>query len=234
MGLLFAGAFTSVISAYRLLWIGGRFGGHKTALAYKLAETYLSSGYRLVSNNRSVWTDNIEEVNLLEDNTLRAVVILDEGGLEFKSSRQIEQIAAYARKMNVIYIIPSFFPPTRAAQVLICQPLFNFKSAGLPLVVYKWRAKLGAFSDQGIFFWWWPNEIYGIYSSSDPGDRATEIVNWLIEKKEQFRERLGYDESIPEMAETEESILMEAANTMAQAADDFSSIPVRRGRRKRF
>lgn len=236
MGLLFAGSFVSIISSYRLLWIGGRFGGHKTSLGYKLAEGYLNRGYRLISNNRSIWGDEIEQVTLCNDHgQLHAVVVLDEGGLSFKSSRQIEMIASYARKMDVIYIIPSFWPPTRAAQVLIAQPVFNFKGAGIPLIVYKWRVKVGAFTDSGWFFWWKPKEIYGIYSTADPGDTAEEIVGWLIDETEKYRLRFGYQrDSVREMEEpTEAETLADAVESFAGAVDDLAAIPIRSRRRRR-
>lgn len=233
MGLIGAYAFTSLISSYRLLWIGGRFGGHKTSLAYHLAQGFLDSGYRLLSNNQCVWRDKIENVDLCDEhNKLHAVVVLDEGGLAFKSSKQIEMIASYARKMDVIYIIPSFWPPTRAAQVLTCQPVFNFKSAGLPLVFYKWRVRLGNFEDKGLFAWWRPSEVYGIYSTQDPGDTSTEIVEYLIKKTEEYRMRYGYSNELPKMEVTSEDIMADVSQDFADAVERIASIPIRRRGRK--
>lgn len=233
MGLLGASNFLGIISSYRLLWIGGRFGGHKTSLAYRIYQDYGDRGYRLISNNQSVWNEDIERIGLLPDGTLKAFVLLDEGGLEFKSSRQIEMIASYARKMDVIYCLPSFWPPTRSAQVLICQPVFNFKQTGIPLICYKWSVKIGSFKDQGVFFWWEPQEIYGIYSSADPGDRATEIVQWLIERTEDYRQRHGYDKNeVSEMEITPQDIMADAAEQIAGAADAFEAVSIRKRKRR--
>lgn len=235
MGLINSDVVLATVQSYRLVWISGRFGGGKTSLAYVLARRFLESGYRLVTNNQSVWGDQLEDVQLLESGMLKAVVILDEGGLWFKSSKQIEMIASYAAKMDVIYLIPSFFPPTRTAQILVIQPVFNLKSAGLPLIVYRWRVRIGSFQDGGWFFWWRPSEIYGVYSRQDPGDTGSVIVEFLITRTEEFRARYGRAlNSIPEMEITAEDRFSDAVDGMAEAADRLAAIPVRKTGRRRF
>lgn len=232
--LLNADVFIATCQSYRLVWISGRFGGGKTSLAYRISIPFLDKGYRLITNNQSVWSDQPEDVKLGENNHLHSVVILDEGGLWFKSSKQIEMIASYAAKMDVIYLLPSFWPPTRSAQVLVVQPIFNLKSAGLPVIVYKWKVKLGSFSDGGTFFWLNPEEIYGIYSRQDPGDSGADIVQWLIERTEQFRSRYGRTDSIPEMEVTELDRLEDAVSTMAESADQWASVSLRKPSRRRI
>lgn len=226
--------FFSVISFYRLLWIGGRFGGHKTSLSYMIAKKYLDQGYRLISNNRSVWADDPKNVDLLpETHLLKSVVILDEGGLYFNTSKQVQMIASYCRKMDVIYIMPSFWPPSRTAQVLTCQPIFSLRSAGIPAICYKWRAKIGSFEDKGMFFWVFPQEIYGIYSTKDPGDVAADIIAYLVEKTEQYRIFEGRTNKISFM-ETDSGgdLFADAADQMAEVADQLAAIPFRKGRRR--
>lgn len=225
--------FFGIVASYRLCWIGGRVGGHKTSLAYAIAEQFLNRGYRLISNNRSVWADDPRTVRLDDNGMLRAVVLLDEGGLSFKSSRQVEMIASYPAKMDIIYLIPSFWPPTRAAQVLVCQPLFNFKSAGIPLVLYKWRVKIGGMEDQGKFLWWNPASIYGIYSRQDPGDTASEIIEYLVEKTGEFRKHYERSDRLSTLEENQGPFdqLIDAAENMAEAADQLSTIPVRKRRK---
>lgn len=240
MGLIGASSLLGIIKSYRLVWIGGRFGGHKTSLAYKISETFLKDGYKLITNNRSVWADPLDTVDYQKidnDYILKSVVLLDEGGLFFKSTRQVEMIASFARKMDCIYVIPSFWPPVRSAQVLTIQPIFNFKSAGLPLIAYKWRVKLGAFADSGYFFWWWPNEIYGIYDTKDPGEYAGEIVQFLIDKTEEYNKLYNRGRSdinsLSELEATNEELLQDAVSGFAEAADTIAAIPIknRRGRR---
>lgn len=233
MALIGGGNLVWLLSSYRMAWISGRFGSHKTSLAFNLAEPFLSDGYRLITNARSVWADKLEDVQLKEDGKLRAVVLLDEGGVYFKASRQIEMIASYARKMDSIYLIPSFWPPARAAQVVTIQALFNFISTGLPIVCYRWRAKLGSFEDKGIFFWWNPGEIYGVYSSNDPGDDPQDIISALIKYTEEYRQHWGHGLSkMEEYEPTEADYLTDAASSIQEAADQFASIPIRKRSRR--
>ena len=215
-----------VLDMYRLIWISGRFGGHKTALAFKIAERYLEKGYKLATNSRCVWADEIENINLDEGNQLHAVVVLDEGGLYFKSSRQIEQIAAYAAKMDVVYIIPSFFPPTKTAQVINIQPIVSLKATGLPIIVYKWRVDIGSFKEKGWFLWIYPQEIYGIYSRQDPGDEPEIIINWLVDKSNEYREKYGRKTNKVLSLEniTEADKILEASEVISASADDFASV----------
>jgi hypothetical protein len=224
-----------VLDMYRLIWISGRFGGHKTALAFKIAERYLNKGYNLATNCRSIWADDFEQIPLNENNQLNSVVVLDEGGLYFKSSRQIEQIAAYAAKMDVVYIIPSFFPPTKTAQVINIQPVVSLKATGLPIIVYKWRVDIGAFKEKGWFLWIYPQEIYGIYSRQDPGDEPELIINWLIERANEYRERYGRKTNKILSLEniTEADKIAEASETISSAADDFSSVFSGKGFKRR-
>jgi len=235
MGFMNVGPFMGIISSYRMLWIGGRFGGHKTSLAYMIARGYLEQGYRLITNNRSVWADTMENVDFNERGQLKTVVILDEGGLFFKNSRQIEAVASYARKMDCIYLFPSFYPVARVAQVLTAYAMFNLNSAGIPAYFYKWRVKLGAFQDSGTFVWWNPSEIYGIYDTLDPGDTGTTIVEWLIRKTNEYRKMFGRgSDELPEVEVNDADTLSDAAGAMAEAADTIAAIPFKGGRRRRF
>lgn len=230
-----AEAFTGIIASYRLVWASGRFGGHKTSLCYRLAVPFLDVGYRLVTNNLSVWSDDPEKVQLLPSGHLKAVIILDEGGLEFKSNRQIEAIAAYANKMDCIYLIPSFFPPARVMQLLTVQPLFSLKATGLPVIVYRWRVKIGGFEDKGNFLWINPAEIYGIYSRQDPGARSENIVNWLIRRTDEYRKRFHADTiSSVALELTEEDKIIDALEGFQEAADGLSSLSFGKRSRRRF
>jgi hypothetical protein len=225
-----------LLESYRLCWISGRFGAHKTALAFKIAQEYLNRGYRLITNIGSVWKDELQEVQN-RDHKLHAVVILDEGGLTFKSSRQIEMIASYARKMDAIYIIPSFWPPTRRAQVFCIQALFNLIATGLPLVVYRWHINLGAFHDSGFFLWWQPSEVYGVYSTQDPGDSAEQIIRFIGQATDQYRKSFGYNkdkDDIPEVEgneTTQADLLTDAVESLSDLAVQISSIPGRKNKR---
>ena len=231
-----AGSILGVLDMYRLIWISGRFGGHKTALSFKIAERYLEQGYNLITNSRCVWADNMDQVKLNEHNQLHSVIVLDEGGLYFKSGRQVEQIAAYAAKMDCIYIIPSFFPPTKTAQVVTIQPVISLKATGLPVIIYKWAVNIGSFKERGWFAWIKPQEIYGIYSRQDPGDDPDEIINFLSVRSDEFRNRYGRKSSnqLFQMETiTEGDKFLEAADEIAGSFDSLETILSRKGRNRR-
>jgi hypothetical protein len=194
MSFVNAASIMSVISAYRIVWISGKFGGHKTALAFEIARSYLEKGYRLLTNSRCVWADDFTGLELNDKNQLKAVVVIDEGGLYFDNTRQIKQMAAYAAKMDVVYIFPSFFPPPTIAQVVNIQTVVSLKATGLPVIIYKWVIRLGQFKEQGWFFWWDPSSIYGIYSRQDPGELPDKLRDYLVRQSEEYRKRYGRDD----------------------------------------
>lgn len=235
MAFINAESILGVLDMYRLIWISGRFGGHKTALAFKIAERYLKRGYKLATNSRTVWADDLDKITLNDNNQLKAVCILDEGGLYFKSGRQVEQIAAYAAKMDVVYIIPSFWPPTKAAQIINIQPVVSLKATGLPVIIYKWRVDIGQFREKGWFAWWDPKEIYGIYSRQDPGDEPERIVKFLTDRSNEYRTRYGRtttNEVFSMAAISEADQITEAGSLFADAAEDLAAVLGRkRGKR---
>jgi len=247
MELINCGGVLELVRAYRLCWMSGKFSGGKTSFALYLAKQFLEEGYRLITNNSAIWAEDLREIGLYPSdhpkhaNHLRAVVILDEGGLHFKSGKQIEQIAAYAAKMDAIYIVPSFFPPARDVQVLTIQPLFSFQSSGVPLIVYRWAVRLGGFKEGGWFAWWFPQEVYGVYSRQDPGAEPEAIVEFLIERTREFRARMGHGKGgrgkqIPVLEEevSEVDVLADVARALDEHTQAISPVSTRgpKSRRK--
>jgi hypothetical protein len=237
MGFIGASGFVQIAQSYRLIWVSGRFSGGKTSFAIRLAEEFLRLGYRLITNTPCVWADNWDDVQLDQDTgMLHAVVIMDEAGLALKATRQVEMMAAYAAKMDCIYLFPSFFPPIRAAQVVTVQPVFSFIQIGLPLIVYKWRVKIGAFEDHGSFLWLFPQEVWGVYSRRAPESSIYNLITYLAERVEDYRKRYGVADSLPKV-EAEPSpydSLRDSAETLAEAADRLSSLPARGNSRRRI
>jgi hypothetical protein len=246
MGLINGGSVLELVRAYRLCWISGKFSGGKTSFALYLAKQFLSEGYRFITNNSTIWADALEDVQLYPGshpkyaNHLRAVVVLDEGGLYFKSGKQIEQIAAYAAKMDAIYILPSFWPPAREVQVFNIQPLFSFQSSGVPLIVYVWKVRLGNFKEGGWFAWFYPQEVYGTYSRQDPGAEPEYIVEFLIRRTQEFRERMGRrtkggGDQIPilEQEISEADLLRDIVRSLDEATSSFEAVSVRGAKSRR-
>lgn len=239
--LINAEPFTGVIDQYRLLTISGKLGGHKTSHSLALAEPFLKKGYRLVSNMRCVWNDDLSEVAVdSETGKLHCIVIMDEGGLEIKSRFQVEDVAAYSRKMDLMLWYPSFWPTPRMAQILKTQAMFSLKSAGIPCIVYKWSVTMGGFKDGGWYLWINPQNYYGLYSSNDPGSKLRKVQRFLLEQKEIFRARWhddddddGEDGLSTLAVDGKTALLTEAVENMAEAADTLLSVSSGKGRRGR-
>lgn len=246
MGLINGGSVLELVRAYRLCWLTGKFSGGKTSFAHYMAKTFLDEGYRYVTNNASIWADDLREVQLFpaDDDRhahhLRAYVVVDEGGLYLKSGKQVEQIAAYAAKMDCIYVIPSFFPPAKDFQVLTIQPLFSFQSTGIPLIVYKWTVRLGGFRDGGWFAWFYPQEIYGTYSRQDPGADPEFIVRFLVTRTGEFREAMGRRSeewgdafSALETDVSESDLLRDVARSFEETAHSIEAVSARGAKSRR-
>lgn len=255
MGLTGASTLHNNLTGYRIAWIAGRVGSYKSSLALMLAKPFLERGYRLITNMSCVWSDNPLDVDFVDEwGHLRTVIIIDEGGSELQFGRQVQDIMKYPRKMDVVLIIPSYWPPAAAGKVLTIQGLWNTVSAGLPMVVYKWRVRILDFKDSGISVWTFPQEMFGIYSSQSPGYDPSYIVEWLgwktdeyvakysqkapswVEETRQKVKSVQSSKRISKMAEDEPSreydILSEAAENISSASYDIATLFTRgRGRK---
>lgn len=217
-----AGSLLWMCKSYRIIYIRGRFGGGKTSIAVRLyAELAKSDNYRLISNTNCIWRDRTEDVTLGDDNMLHSVVILDEGGLYFEDEALLKKFMAYCAKMDIIVLIPSFWPPANKAQVVTVQPLFSVGT--LPIKVYQWTVRIGSWKESGKFLWVNPEEIYGVYSRQDPGDTATDIVKHLVNQSNEFRRRFGKKDAfttISELLSEDQVSSMGEARRAAQRISD--------------
>lgn len=188
--LINADTILRIIRQTRQAWICGYTGSYKTSLAYRLSyEIVLNRKYvkYIFSNNRSVWVDDLTKQN----DQINGVVILDEGGAYIESKQEVKNFKWLAEKLNVIYLIPSNEePPINFRQVRI-EPLWTIYDSGIPLIIYRWETKKGGKKDHGIFGWWQPSEIYGIYSRQDPGDETAKVLKEVTRITENFFKRYG-------------------------------------------
>ena len=193
MPLIGAETIYGIVEAYRLIHIAGRFSGGKTSLAFLLARHWLERGYRLVTNVKTVWADDPEEVRLRPGGYLDTVVIFDEGGLWLQRNDLVKAVAAYAAKMRLIFLIPSVFAPAQLFRMVTIQPLFTFRHLKVPLTVYRWKISVGERLDGGTFLWILPglDKVYGVYSRQDPCEDPGRIIKWLEDRLQEFREYHG-------------------------------------------
>lgn len=179
--------FLTAIRNYRVVHLGGRYGSGKTALAFMLAYELLTKyKYRyLFSNTDSVWNDDPSDFFLRDGVHADAVLNLDEAGEYLETRSEVKQWLSYLRKLNVILLLPSFLPPARDVRMLSCQRIFNAEILGLPLWVYRWGIDSGHIDDGGMFFWWRPSEIWGIYDTiampSDAESILKNVKSWVAQ-----------------------------------------------------
>jgi len=233
MALIGAGTFLALLSGYRSCWISGKWGGGKTSLAFYLAMPFLEKGYRLITNSRCIWADDMEQLEWVnESGHLKAFVVIDEGGVDIESSKQVKAYMAYAAKMDIITMIPSGTEPPPEAKKLVVQVVFNFSKIGIPLIVYHWRLRWGEAKDNGIFLWLDPSPVYGVYSRQDPGEDAAEIMAWLVDKAQAYRAFHGRStKRVSSLEATQADLFQDAARTLREAVE-YVSLPKRRNGRR--
>lgn len=168
MPLLGAEALVASLSQYRIAYIMGRFGGGKTSLAVALAKIYASRGYRVLATIGLEFGDKWDEVDYEPGKGVHAVLILDEGGLWFRTNAQFSSISAYAAKLDLIVLIPSVVAPHESFQSLVVQPVWSLDGVGIPYTHYVWSVNMGMARVRSKFGWLLPREVYGLYARLDP------------------------------------------------------------------
>jgi hypothetical protein len=139
MSLVNAATFIGYCSTFRVVHIGGRYGGGKTSLAWRLAYELVDKGLAryVISNVKSVWSDDPAKITLRQGVYVDAVVILDEGGIFLKTGYDADKFLAFLRKLNITLLIPSVLPPATKARFLSVQRVWNAGVLGLPLWWYR-------------------------------------------------------------------------------------------------
>lgn len=180
MPILGGATFLQTFKAYKFCWLSGRVGGGKTSLAFYLAGSLFNEGRvnNIVSNIPSVISTFPHPEMPAKD----SVLIVDEGGLYLKFSRDFETIAAMLRKMNNYVILPSFIPPAREFRYLTVQREANLgRIIPLPvnIWIYTWRLRMGNVEETGWFAWSNPECVFGLYDSdAAPADDAG-VTPWV-------------------------------------------------------
>lgn len=226
--------FLANVQDARMCYIGGKLGKGKTSLAVRIAQEFLERDYRLITNIRCVWNDVWDDVNFLDEfGHLKAVVIIDEGGAELKSTAMIERSMQYLAKMDLIVLMPSKSIPVRSFKSVECEVMYSWKPIGIPLVRYRWKSNESNKEDGGTFLWWNPNKVYGIYSRQDPGASFFEVAEWLVERAERYRELWGRNDGVSAMEIPEVELIREAVEEQHRANEDAAALLARERRQRR-
>lgn len=171
------GVFYATLRAYKFLWLRGRTGGGKTALAYNLALTLLYDGYvdEIYSN-----VPGVSRIPGPGDIPERACVLIDEGGMFMKKTADFEATCAALRKLQDVVIIASVIPPAREFAALSVQRTLNLaRLCGWNAWVYEWRLSYDYVTEKGSFIWTNPGAVFGLYDTAAfPVDDAG-IGDWM-------------------------------------------------------
>lgn len=195
MGLQGAGLVLRYIYNYRICWIGGRFGGGKTSLAYRLAyDLKKKFPFRYVlSNVKDVWSDKPEDVVLRDGVFVDAIIILDEGGGFITTAKEADMWVEFLRKINVVLLLPSVRPPHRDMRTLTVRRDVNWQSLGVPCWAYTAKLDSGDIEEKFNFRWWHPNEIIGVYDTLGFPTDAKELLGNVKDWIKQAAANTGYE-----------------------------------------
>lgn len=117
--------FLEYVSLYRVVWIRGRLGFGKTALACLVADALLRDGMAdgVITNFPSVFPAHINK----DDGTLtNRVIIYDEAWADLDARTSMtndRSYSAYARKMNAFWLFPSVHPVDRRLRAIQVEPV---------------------------------------------------------------------------------------------------------------
>lgn len=183
--------FVRMVRMMRFCWVCGRYGGGKTTLALKLADRLIRGKcVSKIAVNMPLdidvpYTLTWDERELME---LRdTVLLLDEAGqfLDDGNRKVLKQWFSYLRKRNQIVLMPSVMPVVRYATSFRAQRLFNGMQMGVPVWIYRWTMKLFDSSDKGLFMWWNPSEIFGVFDTDYEPNGSWYIYDFSNESIEQ-------------------------------------------------
>jgi hypothetical protein len=205
MSLVNAGVALSQLRGFRMCWYPGRFSSGKSAIAFRMAyELSQNWGYRIVSNQECVWNETVPPDWIFDDRgnmTLQCIAIVDEGGLWVQDEVEAMEYLAFAGKMDLIVSLPSITEPCDLFASLSIQPMYNFRSVGVPINVYQWRVSQQKAKFQGGFQWWGMEEIYGTYSTLNPSADPRGLLYYLRQKVLEYKKYYFERQKIPSWQE---------------------------------
>jgi len=175
---MFIGAetFFRLVKNFRACWFRGRHGGGKTALSVATALKLLDSGVVdcCVSNIPVAFGEQV-----LPDVPHKAAILMDEGGLFWKTGQAFERVAAFLRKQELIVLIPSITPPSMQFRTLYVRRIFNAAAlTSIPIWVYEWTVSEAGEVTTGRFTWAFP-KIFRFYDTNYAPLGDEEIPQWI-------------------------------------------------------
>lgn len=181
---------------FRMVWIRGRFGGGKTALAVAVCLWLVQKSYaRYIASNIALTVGR--EVAVVSAEELRrvscagpvfrdTVILMDESWQALgkgTSRNQIQSWLSFMRKGNNFLIMPSVLPLVSDVTTLQVERFFNGLVLGVPAWLYKWH--LGDYrkgGDRGLHLFMNPKRVFGLYDTAAiPSEEYTIYDTWKEE-----------------------------------------------------
>lgn len=227
---MFFGAetFFRHVRNFRVCWFRGRYGGGKTALSVATALKLLDAGVveSCVSNIPVAFGEQV-----LPDVPYKVAILMDEGGLFWKTGAAFERVAAFLRKQELIVLIPSITPPSMQFRTLYVRRIFNAAAlTGIPVWVYEWTVSEAGEVTTGRFTWAFP-KIFRYYDTNYPPLGDEEIPAWISAA---YSDVSGNGGGLLAPVSAEAAALTDAALTMASVAEQMRRSNPRRKQGKLF
>ncbi len=224
--ILWDDGFFTELDDNRTLVITGRLSSGKTLLAVELAERYLKRGYKLLSQISCAWNDDYSQCVPDDSGRYRTVVIIDEGGLYFRTAKSASVVSSFAAKMDMVLIFSGRKLPHEDLCTLTCQVWFDFfKFFLIPLKLWRYDVYNGNKTYSGYFLqtaWW---HYWGIYDTLDPADPPYRLVEWFQAATRAFFARFGrtYTDGISDVASSGGDNIAEPVSELAVAGRRIAS-----------
>jgi hypothetical protein len=161
--MLSGGVFLGTLRNFRIAWIGGRYGGGKTAISVRLAYEFYQKGWckHILANFPCVLATDLDKLDELRD----CFIILDEAGAWMKEG-EFQRIVAFLRKRNLTVVFPSVLPPPIKARTLNIVRGINYNTIGINAWEYRMNLDYMRVKEQAKLFWFNPKEVFGLWDTS--------------------------------------------------------------------
>lgn len=184
--MLFGEVFLQMLHNFRIAWIGGRYGGGKTALSVRLAYEFIARGWSkyAIGNFPCVLFHSLDNLPDLRD----CFVVLDEVG-SWMQGRTFDRTVAFLRKRNLVLVMPSVLPPPFRARVLTVQRTANLQRVGLDVWRYHMRLDYMRVHEKEVLLWVRPSEVFGLWDTNYVTTDSEGIVETIASTFEKGKHR---------------------------------------------
>jgi len=189
--MLFARDLLGLMEMYRAVYIAGRYGSGKTALAVALGRALQRQGYKFVSNipvdgALMYWPDD-EPID-------HSVVLLDEAAdfldaYDFKEGRRLLAAFKYLRHWDIIVLMPCVDVVQKRIRKLVVRRVYDASWVSLGLAtIWLYRYDIAdARKSLGGYCWFLPSPRDFAYTSTHRG-RGTTTINIVARLLQEARQ----------------------------------------------